>query len=335
MSIFLLTCQNDVSEKAHLFKIQGKTMGTYYIISYFAPKEMINKAQIDQLLLDFNQELSTYIPSSTISRFNKSNKQLENSTVANELQYPLFDKVYTTAEDIYWQTDGYFDPSVMPLVNYWGFGYTPKIKKKQIDSNYVKQLKSLVGFDRFQRIKANHAITYTKTDSLSQIDFSAIAKGYGVDVVADMLEQNNISQYLIDIGGEMKAKGKKPDGKPWTIGITQPKEHAAIDDIVITVPLIDCAIASSGNYRNFYESNGHKYSHTINPKTGFMERNTLLSTSIIAKDCMTADGYATACMVMGLKKAHALIDSLPELTACFIYNNNGKLAFDYTKGWPK
>ncbi len=331
--LFTVSCNhNDSPQNFH--KILGTTMGTYYIISYYAPSSTVKKHQIDSLLIDINQQLSTYIPSSAIGKFNSSIKGLTNPYKnGKNLEYPMFDKVFLTAKKIQQTTDGYFEPTVMPLVNYWGFGYTEKKKSITVDSQKIKQLLALIGFDKIKRIVEPNGIRYEKSNSKIQLDFSAIAKGYGVDIVGKELEKYGIKNYLIDIGGEILAHGMKPEEKKWTLGIAKPLEDANLTDIVQKKTLFNQAMASSGNYRNFYESNGNKYSHTINPKTGYTERSNLLSTSIIASNCMTADAYATACMVMGLEKSKKMINNIEGLEAAFIINKDGNLAFEYSNGW--
>jgi len=303
-----------------LQRVEGETMGTYYRVSYLGMANEDLKTSIDSLLVALNEEVSTYIPASTISRFNYGDLAVMDQ--ASLEAAPHFLANLKCAEEIAAITEGYFNITIMPMVNYWGFGYTSKKPISAVDSLQVDSLMQFVGSDKYTFQQTADQLQLTKDKAGTQLDFSAIAKGYGVDLVGEYLLQKGIKNYLVDIGGESVAHGDKgsPD-QPWRVGINTPREDAALNEIEIAVPLVNKAIATSGNYRNFYEVDGQKYSHTINPFTGYPERSNLLSASIIADDCTTADAYATACMVMGLEKAFKLIDSLPDVAAYFIYSD--------------
>jgi len=316
--------------------LEGQTMGTYYRVTYGDAQQRDFQVSIDSLLQAINLEVSTYIPAATISRFNQAESRFnlrtdprsgEAGAYANRHFLPNFLK----AKEVFAQTEGYFDPTVMPLVNFWGFGYTPKKPVEQADSAKVQELLLLVGFDQVELAVQGEDTLLQKARPDVQLDFSAIAKGYGVDEVGRFLAAQGIDNFLVDIGGEAVGRGRSPRGDAWRIGINKPQEDAAVDEIQVAVPLDNRAIATSGNYRNFYEVDGVKYSHTINPKTGFPERNTLLSASVFAADCMTADAYATAFMAMGLERAFALASQLPDIEAYFLYGlPNGGMAARYT-----
>ncbi len=318
--------------------LNGKTMGTYYRVTYMDDEGRDFTASIDSILEVLNLEVSTYIDSSTISTFNKSPKAInlaynpmsgQNGNYKNEHFLANFER----AREIYNASNQYFDPTVMPLVNYWGFGYTEKKPVTAVDSNKVAELMQLVGMDKVSMIRSDAGGSIQKMKAGVQLDFSAIAKGYGVDFIGDLLRENGIENFLVDIGGEVVAQGISPRGNEWMIGINLPKEEAQTDDVQTVVPLKNQAIATSGNYRNFYEVDGVKYSHTINPKTGFPERNTLLSASVFAADCTTADAYATAFMVMGKEKALAMASQDAALEAYFIYSDEeGNMQVAYTDG---
>ena len=326
----LNSCNNEASN-LQTFRINGETMGTYYKVSYVAKENTIDKPLIDNRLNQINQELSTYIPSSTISTFNKNDSSLINTiNQNNQLTYPLFDTVFQKSKEIYHITNGYFDPTIMPLVNYWGFGYKDKKQSIEIDSQLVLEMLEYTGFNNISRTIDKLEIQYSKNNPKVELDFSAIAKGFAVDLISTLLEQNGIQDYLVDIGGELVGKGTKPDKKNWIVGISKPEENAKTNEIVLIVELQDIAMASSGNYIQFYESNGNKFSHTINPKTGYTERNELLSVTIIAKNCMVADAIATSCMAMGYQKSALMVKQLNDIEACFILNDNGNLAFKYS-----
>jgi FAD:protein FMN transferase len=308
--------------------LEGETMGTYYRVT-FVPVAGTGglQAGIDSLLLALNQEVSTYIDSSVISRFNRST-----GGIALDGSPAMLDN-YRLAARVFGQSGGAFDPTVMPLVNYWGFGYTPKQPVAAADSLKVDSLLQYVGFEKTRLDTVGGELFLRKTAPGVELDFSACAKGYGVDRLAVFLEGKGIVHYLVDIGGEARAKGEKAPGQPWRIGINTPSESAGLTDIQVALPLNDRAIATSGNYRNFYEAGGQKYSHTINPETGFPERSNLLSASIFAPDCATADAYATTCMVLGLEAGFSLIKGMPGLEGYFIYGDaDGSLRVKYTPG---
>ncbi|GJM32902.1 MAG: FAD:protein FMN transferase [Saprospiraceae bacterium] len=314
-------------------KLEGKTMGTYYQVTYLDLQGRDFQTDIDQLLEDINQEVSTYIESSTISRINQADTSYTWPEEVDSSGLVHFMHNFEVAKKIFKLSQGNFDPTVMPLVNYWGFGYTEKKPVTEVDRKMIDSLITYVGFDKVVVSQKNNRFYLRKEAPGVQLDFSACAKGYGVDDVARLLESKGIVNYLVDIGGEARAKGQSPRGDHWKIGINVPQEDAATDDIQVAIPLVNQAVATSGNYRNFYEVNGVKYSHTINPKTGFPERSTLLSASVFAKDCITADAFATAFMVMGYEKAKEMATRLPELEAYFIFSQqDGSLQTDYTKG---
>jgi thiamine biosynthesis lipoprotein len=317
--------------------VEGETMGTYYRVTYKDVKGDDLKPTFDSLLRALNLEVSTYIPQSTISRFNQADSLFDLGThpvkgdsepYGNE----HFIANYQKAVEIAQASDGYFDPTVMPLVNYWGFGYEER-NMAQVDSAKVDSLLQYIGVDKVNLDLYDNSKIIRKALPGVKIDFSAIAKGYGVDLLGRTLESRGIKDYLVDIGGETLAKGQSPRQTDWKLGISLPDETAQLSDLQTTVPLRNQALATSGNYRNFYELDGVKYSHTINPKTGYPERNTLLSASVFAPDCMTADAYATAFMTLGTERAFELASSLPTIEAYFIYSRqDGIMDVRYTEG---
>jgi len=341
LSLFLLAaCGNSNQQQSDTepyVRIQGETMGTYYKVTYSQAGEEHYQEEIDDLLRIINLEVSTYIEHSTISRFNQADSIFQlnyNPETKQTGSYPNahFMANFLNAQEIYQQTSGYFDPTVMPLVNYWGFGYDEKRQVKQVDSLRVDSLRQLIGMDKVQLDRQNSILI--KAAPGVQLDFSAIAKGYAVDEIARFLtKEKGVKNYLVDIGGEIRAQGQNPKGKTWRIGINMPKEGAAVDELQTTVPLKNQALATSGNYRNFYEVEGAKYSHTISPQTGFPERNMLLSASVFADDCMTADAYATAFMVMGPEAAFTAASQAAGIEAYFIVGNvAGGMDVKYTEG---
>jgi len=328
--LFLFACQNESKKPIQnetYHSIEGQTMGTYYRITYSDSTEQDVLAAVEKSLAELNAELSTYIPSSLISSFNQSKKQ--EFSIPNSARH--FISNLNKSAEVFRSSDGAFDPTVAPIVNYWGFGYTGSKPITEVDSSKIDSLLLLVGMQKLNWTTRNDSVIIRKQIPGIKLDFNAIAPGYAVDELGRVLESMHIYNYLVDIGGEVLARGQNPQGKDWTLGITTPKEGAEASDIQTTVPLHDQALATSGNYRKYYSVKGVKYSHTINPKTGFPERSKLLSATVIAPDAMTADAYATVCMVLGLEKGLALIESLPNLEAYFIYGDQaGAMKVKYT-----
>ena len=286
--------------------ISGKTMGTTYNVTYLDDKSRDLQASVDSLLAVFNQSLSTYIPDSELSRFNQGDSL--------NFKLPYLLPVLEASKKIYEKTNGAFDPTVGPLVNIWGFGPSgPELK----DSVDIKNLLALVGFSK---IEFDQKQLRKKTPGI-YLDFSAIAKGYGSDVVADFFNTKGISNYLVEIGGELVAKGVNEKGELWKVGVNRPEESANAADLISIIALQDRAMATSGNYRNYYVRDSVKISHTINPATGYPVNHTLLSATVLAADCMTADAYATALMVLGKDKAIALDSALTEIEVFLIYDD--------------
>ena len=312
LSLFFLLLSCKSNEKKEVYTtIQGETMGTYYNLKYKSDIDL--KPQIDEELIRINDELSTYIPTSTISKFNKSENGI---TIAKS---DLWENIIK-AKEILTLSNGYYDPTVMPLVNYWGFGYVGHEKVKYIDSLKINKLLEHVGFEKIEMTNnGTDSINLIKQTNDLQIDLSSIAKGYGVDKIGNLIKEKGINDYLVEIGGEVICSGLSPSNKNWVIGVNTPDEKASVNELILKKQLYNRALATSGNYRNFYSVNGNKYSHTINPKTGFPERSNLLSSTIVANDCMTADALATACMAYGLENSIKMISKLDSIEACFIY----------------
>lgn len=300
-------------------KIEGEAQGTTYHITYFDTANRDFKPEIVQILKDFDLSVSTYIPNSIISRINSNQKNVKVDK--------YFIACFKKAKEVWKNTDGAFDPTVYPLVNAWGFGpgKKQKIKPRKIDS-----ILKFVGFDLIN-LKGKHIV---KKDPRVQLDFNAFAQGYSVDVVSEFLNSKGISSYVVEIGGEVYAKGKKSDGSNWTVGIEKPIDNKeSVNDLKALVKLENLAIATSGNYRKFIIENGVKYAHHINPKTGYPTKNNLLSASLFAKECISSDANATGILVMGLEKAKLFLASHPELQAYLIYSDeNGNYKEYETSG---
>ncbi len=297
-------------------ELTGATMGTSYQVKYLVSESISYQTSIDSLLEDINLCLSTYIPESEISRFNKG--------TLHKFERPYFYEMLIKSRSIYQKTMGAFDPTVMPLVTAWGFG---PVESELPNQDEVDYLLTKVGFEKI--FFDEYAVC--KLESKAQLDFSAIAKGYAVDLVVDFLMDKDLENIFVEIGGEIAAKGVNERGKPWAIFIEKPEDYER--SVQAMVSLDNVAIATSGNYRNFHIKDGKKYAHTISPFTGHPVQHNLLSASVFAGDCATADAYATAFMVLGLKKALDIVTAQEELEAYFIYSDeDGQLLTKATSG---
>ena len=324
--------------------IKGRTMGTTYRIVYTDSVAKILKTSVDSLLVDINQSVSTYIPQSTISKINNDSLSerstaIENGRYIDYLKYTCkidshFLQNYIASTNLHRITEGHFDPTVMPLVNYWGFGYTPKEPVTEVDSARIESIMSSVGLDKWSdQIDAEY-MSYVKPNG-AKLDFSAIAKGYAVDEVSALIELYGIKNYIVEIGGEIFCRGHKAKGKPWTIALSKPEIEANINEVQMAVQLNGVGLASSGNYRNYHKVNDKIYGHEINPMTGFPEMNKLLGVSVISPNCMLADAYATAFMVMGLDKSIERVEKLPETEAVFFYASENNIVSASSSGFGK
>lgn len=316
-------------------RLQGKTMGTTYSITYQDAKAINYQAQVDSLLKAINQEVSTYIPDADISIFNQ---KTEKTFTVSADKNPHFVANLLASQQIFEQTTGSFDPTVMPLVNYWGFGYTEKRTVTNVDELKIDTLLQSVGFSKLG-IEMTDGNTYviSKANPQMQLDFSAIAKGYAVDAIGNFLASKSIENYFVEIGGETVCRGKSPRGDLWALGISVPSKDAKVTDVEEIVTITNKGLATSGNYRNYHTAeNGSIYAHTINPKTGFPEKSTLLSATVVAENCMIADAFATAFMVMGKDAAIELAESLPNIEIYLIFGDeNGEMNTFYTKGFSE
>ncbi len=309
IGFYFASC-NQAPKSTYVY-LEGFTQGTTYNITYESLDNINYKKEIETLLANFDSSLSTYNELSVISQinYNKSN-------ITDKYLRIVFKK----SKEIYEQTNKAFDLTVAPLVNAWGFGFR---NKEEITNAKIDSILEFVGFNKVS-LKDSLIL---KSDPRVMLDVNAIAQGYSVDVVAEFIEAKGISNYLVEIGGEVKAKGVNNKGKIWKIGIDKPFDNNNIpgQELQAIVKLNNKSLATSGNYRKFYERDGIKYSHTINPKTGYPVTHSLLSTTVIANDCMTADAYATAFMVMGLEEAYLLVEKLTDIEALFVYSNeNGE-----------
>lgn len=301
-----------------MYHITGQTMGTIiYNVKYIDSfKEGLDKEIADELVA-FNQSLSTYIPTSEISTLNKHGS----FTFQSKYFYPVLE----TSMEVFKATQGTFDPSIGPLVQAWGFGPNKTIPK--LDSATVDSLRSIIGFDQVQFSESE-----VRQPANFQLDFGAIAKGYAVDVVAELLEAKGVQDYLVEIGGEVRCRGVNEEDKPWSLGIEDPTVSSDEQKLLAIVRLKDLSLATSGNYRNYYEKDGKIFAHIIDPRTGYTAKHNLLSASVFAADCMTADAYATAFMVLGVDYAKEIMNT-QNLDGILIYRNrNGDLESYVSEG---
>ena len=292
-------------------RMEGKIFGTYYHITYQSSTDY--DQEILQRLDQVDASLSAFNPQSTVSKVNR-NEAVEADR--------MFSEVFDLALKVSEATGGAFDITVAPLVNLWGFGFKSgdSVTQARIDS-----IMPLVGYKKVTMANDQRSMV-TKSDSRIMLDFIAIAKGYGCDQAAEVLRHHGIDNYLVEIGGEICAAGINPDRKAWTIGVTKPdtsqtQQLQATLDSQSAMVKGQLSLATSGNYRNFYVKDGKRYAHTIDPHTGHPVQHSLLSATVIAPTCATADAYATAFMVMGLEKARDLLSRNKQLKAYLIYSD--------------
>ena len=285
---------------------KGFIFGTVYNITYQSDynleKEIIRELdKVDASLSPFNEK-------SIISKINGNEE-----AVVDNYFYDVFNLAMQISED----TNGAFDITVAPIVNAWGFGFK---SGSSPTSQYIDSLKQFIGYKKVRIDKDKHVV---KQDERIMLDCSAIAKGYGSEVVARLFNAKGIKNYMIEIGGEIVASGLSDKRLPWKIGITKPSEDSlgTSNELQTILNITDCAMATSGNYRNFYYKNGKRYAHTIDPRTGYPIQHNILSATVIAKSCAQADAYATSFMVLGLDEAKKILERHPQLLAYLIYTN--------------
>ena len=284
----------------------GLVFGTSYNITYQSNDNL--KPEIEKTLAEVDASLSPFNEKSVITHVNNN----EAVTLDDH-----FITVFRLSSEIYKDTEGAFDITVAPLVNAWGFGFKNGITP---DCHAIDSLLQFVGFDKV-KLQDGKII---KTDDRLMLDCSAIAKGYGVDVVARLLKSKGIDNYMVEIGGEIVASGENPKGAPWRIGVSKPDDDSVSvsNEIQGIINISNRAMATSGNYRNFYYKGGKKYAHTIDPKTGCPVQHSILSATVVSDECAKADAYATAFMVMGLDKAKAVLARHKDMMAYFIYSDD-------------
>jgi thiamine biosynthesis lipoprotein len=316
---------------ADLTSIQGKTQGTTFVVKTSEDSLLTTPKELSSLLEEFDLQLSGYIPNSVLSKFNA----MDEDQSLDISDYPEFEKCYALSQQVYERTNGAFDPSVFPLVKAWGFF------KEMNNPPSSSQIDSILMFTGFEN-HLHHSLQngrLQKIDPRFELDFNAIAQGLSVDYLASMLEEKGQSSYFIEIGGEIRAKGVNNEGKPWIVGIDQPTEDndgPGERKLENYLGLKNVSVATSGNYRKFYEKDGKRYSHTLNPKTGLPVKHNLLSATVIAESAAIADGYATAFMTMGVEETMLFLKKNPDVMVevyLLFQNKEGRIERAYSDGF--
>ena len=321
--ILLISCSTDSGKRAYsdYFEDHGEIFTTVFNIKYAYDKSL--KSEIYEELYKFDNSLDPFKENSIITKINR-NEPVEVDS--------FFVRVLEKSEEVSKNTNGFFDITTSPLINAWGFGFS---KMDEVTSEMIDSLREFVGYDKIS-IDVNGEVV--KSDYRVQINTSAIAKGYACDVVADLLESYGIEDYMVEIGGEISAKGINEKGVCWRIGVDKPMDDAIIiqHDLQTIISLCDKSLATSGNYRNFYVKEGKKYAHTINPHTGNPAESDLLGATVIADDCMTADAYATAFVAMGIDKSVEVAKEVDGLHYYFIFaNEDGSFGTIHSDGFEQ
>ncbi len=319
--LLLFSCNTKKANSKYISN-EGLVYGTIYHITYESPDGTDLKSGIERELSRLDSSVSTFNKTSVLSKVNRNEDVLLDD---------YFKRVFNKAMEVSEISGGAFDVTVAPLVNAWGFGF----KSKENVTPFL--IDSILDFVGYNKVRVENDLI-VKDDPRIMLDFSAIAKGYAVDVAGEYLKKMGCKNYMVEIGGEVVAKGVNKEGKVWRIGINKPKDNEPItpSELEAIISLPDKAIATSGNYRNFYIENGKKYAHTINPHSGYPVDHNLLSASVIADDCMTADAYATACMVLGVEKTIEMSSKVPGIEIMLIFSDeerNNQIKF--SKGFEQ
>lgn len=316
-ALVLLLLPNE--PKQQYFHHQGNIFGTYYNIRYEGSVDL--HQQIKERLAKFDASLSMFNQQSVIARINRNEMVTTDS---------LFERMYHEAQIISRLSNGAFDITVAPLVNLWGFGLKHG-NAADVSQTMIDSVKAYVGYQKVALV--NHSLL--KDDPRITLDASAIAKGYGTDVVADVLREAGCENYLVEIGGEVVLKGVNDKGKPWRVGISRPKTDAdGMDEgLQHIIQSSDLCLATSGNYLQYYYHEGQRRSHTIDPRTGYPVQHGLLSATVVASSCMRADALATACMVLGEADALKMIEQTDDAACYLIVASGDSLQITVSNNW--
>lgn len=319
LAVLLIWGVEDRKTKPSFYRNEGKVFGTYYSIQYEATTDLADSIQA--AFTAFDNSLSMFNPHSVISAVNQNRDTLTDAA---------FEAMWAEAERVYQLSDGAFDITIAPLVNLWGFGTKDKGQRTK-DENAIDSVRAFVGFDKVQLI--DHRVR--KADPRMMLDAGAVAKGQSCDMIAALLNRQGCENYLIEIGGEIVARGHNSKGQPWHIGITRPQDDVtgAQNDLQEILAVEDICMATSGNYRNFYYDGEQKRSHTIDPRTGYPVQHSLLSATIVSSTCMRADALATACMVLGADDALDMIAAAEDAACYLIVEKNDSLVVITSQNW--
>jgi thiamine biosynthesis lipoprotein len=301
--------------------LQGLAQGSYYAVTYYDEQERNFQHEIDSIFHAVDMSVNLWVDSSVISKVNRNEEVVLDD---------IFIDNFNIAQEAAKLSDGYFDPTISPIVAAWGFSYK---HGDSITPQLIDSLKQLVDY-RKVRIENGKVI---KENPSIQLDFNAIAQGYTSDMIASFLESRGVKDFLVDTGGEIMARGSKPNGQPWIVGIEKPADNWDSEQVVQTrIALRDKGLVTSGSTRKYVERNGKRYSHCINPKTGYPVEHQLLSATVLAENSVWADALASICMVMGLEKSLEIINALDGVEAYYIFaNEKNELEIYATEGFKK
>lgn len=326
--VVVLVLAGCTSQQPETVRFGGQAMGTSYSVIYQLDSgDGVDQARVDSVLDALNLSMSTYIDSSIISRINASSDTTQWYDLDSH-----FLRVMDRSMELYDQSGGALNPALGPLIDAWGFG--AEGPRATPDDEEIEALRPVVDFSRFSVDAGRMALK--KGIAEAALNFNAIAKGYGVDVVGELLESAGIENYFVEIGGEVRTRGHHPDNRPWRVGIERPAENMLAGRTVQqVVNLLDASMATSGNYRNYIERDGERFAHIIDPVSGRSQTTSMLSATVIAPDCMTADAWATAFIVMGLDLAMEVVEADSTVEAFFILaGDEGAFDIRMSSGMP-
>lgn len=301
--------------------LQGLAQGSYYAITYFDELNRNFQHEIDSIFHAVDMSVNLWVDCSVISKVNRNEEVTLDS---------IFIDNFRIAQKAARLSDGYFDPTISPIVAAWGFSYK---SGDSITPQLIDSLKQLVNYQKI-RIENGKVV---KENPNMKLDFNAIAQGYTSDLIASFLESRGIKNYLVDTGGEIMARGSKPNGQPWIVGIEKPAKNWDSEQVVQTrITLRDKGLVTSGSTRKYVERNGRRYSHCIDPKTGYPVEHNVLSATVMAENSVWADAMASICMVMGIEKSLPLIESMDGIEVYYIFvNDQNELETFATEGFQK
>ena len=314
--IVLLTSCNRQPKKIML---QGEAQGSYYAITYYDEQERNFQHEIDSIFHAVDVSVNLWVDTSVISKVNRN----EDVTLDS-----IFIDNFNIAQEAARLSDGYFDPTISPIVAAWGFSYK---HGDSITPQLIDSLKQLVDY---RKVRIENGVVIKENPAMT-LDFNAIAQGYTSDLIASFLDSRGIKNYLVDTGGEIMSRGTKPNGQPWIVGIEKPADNWDSEQVVHTrIALRDKGLVTSGSTRKYVERNGKRYSHCIDPNTGYPVEHQVLSVTVMANSSVWADALASICMVMGMEKSLPLIESMDDVEAYYIYvNENNELETFATEGF--